>query len=63
MNFVRLCNDILILEEKLRSITISDSYLIKIEIENELGQKYNELMCWVEKNEVEKIEMKRAYRR
>lgn len=63
MDFIRLCNEILQLEERLKNITISDAHIIKVEIERELGEKYNQLMSWVEIHKVEKISNNKAFTR
>ena len=61
MKVQKLLSDIHRQEQRLQQLTVSDTYLTRLEIETELGELYNKLMSWVEMNNVEEIKNGMAY--
>ncbi|MDA3867742.1 MAG: hypothetical protein PF489_13490 [Salinivirgaceae bacterium] len=56
MNITQLCKEIRELEARLQNLSISDTIMIRKEIEYELGERYNKLMSWADINDVEEIQ-------
>lgn len=55
-HIISLCAEIEQLEQRMKQVTISNQYAVTHECEILLGEKYNELMNWVDFFHVEKIE-------
>lgn len=61
MKILHICKEIEEYEKRLSELSISDTGIIRQQIEIQLGERYNKLMSWCEMHDVEEIRNEMGY--